>query len=124
MLTLVLIGAADSEVVVGAVLVVVGTVLVGAVAVGEPVGAVAEPDGTVADGTVADPLGSTTVIPEPVVGAGEPESEPAGCDPVTVATTVVVRRVWAVLEHAVSARPVTARSTMTVRGWRSRMPPP
>jgi len=121
MFTLVLIGAADCEVEVGAVVVGLGDVLAGAVAVAvaEPVGAVAEPDGA-----VAEPLGSTTVIPEPPVEVAEPDGTPTAWDPVTVATTVVVLRVWAVLEHAVSARPVTARSTMTVRGWRSRMPPP
>jgi len=119
MFTLVLIGAADVDV--GAEVVVFGGVLVGAVAVAvaEPVGAVAEPEGA-----VTEPLGSTTVIPEPVVGATGPDVDPAACDPVTVAMTVVVLRVWVVLEHAVSARPMTARSTMTVRGWRSRMPPP
>jgi len=123
MLTLVLIGAADCDVVVGAVVIGFGELL--GVAVGEPVGAVAVP--LAVPEPVAEPLGATTVIPDPpVVGADESVTGALspGADPVTVATTVVVRRVWVVGEQAVNARPVAVRRTSTVRGWIRRMSPP
>jgi hypothetical protein len=124
MLTLVLIGAGDCDVVVGAVVVAFGAVLgdTGAVAVGEPVGAVAVKDPV---GTVAESLGATTVMPDPpVVGAPDAGALSTGADPVTVATTVVVRRVAVVGEQAVNAKPVAVRRTSRVRGWIRRMSPP